>query len=42
MTYPPSWSNAFFARVLGVELIIMKKEINLPFSGSRLMPAQKI
>ena len=36
------WLNSFFSRVLGAELALIKRGINLPFGGSRLVVAQKI
>ena len=36
------WLNSFFSRILGVELALIKKGINLPVGGSRLVVAQKI
>ena len=36
------WLNSFFSRVLGAELALIKKGIDLPVGGSRLVVAQKI
>jgi SAM-dependent methyltransferase len=36
------WLNSFFCRILSIELALIKRGINLPVGGSRLVVAQKI
>ncbi|MDB5988712.1 MAG: class SAM-dependent methyltransferase [Herbaspirillum sp.] len=38
----PSWLNAFFFRILSVELVLIKMGFNFPIGGSRLVVARKI
>jgi hypothetical protein len=35
------WLNAFFFRALTVELSLIKRGVNLPIGGSRLIVAEK-
>ncbi len=37
----PRWLNTMFFQILSIEVLLIKKGLNFPFGGSRLVVARK-